>query len=247
MTAAVQLTPALQDYLETIFLLVQQSRVARVRDIAKARDVKAGSVSPALKRLAEAGLVDYAQREFITLTPEGEAEARRVLSRHRILTRFFHEVLLLSAPDADAQACAMEHSLSDDAMDRLVRLFEYLDMCPGSPQGFLAGFHGCIAHHETSAAPEPGCAQRGCTAAVDERGVDELEPGERGRVTHVHAHGPIRQRLLDMGLLPDVEVSVERVGPGGSPLWIRLDGSQLALRQEEANAVRVRAGEASHA
>jgi Fe2+ transport system protein FeoA len=37
-----------------------------------------------------------------------------------------------------------------------------------------------------------------------------------------------------MGMLPGVDVQVERVAPMGDPLWIRLKGIQLALRREEA-------------
>ena len=56
------LSSSLEDYLETIYRLIGSRSVARVRDIAKARDVKPASVSPALKRLQDLGLVDYVQR-----------------------------------------------------------------------------------------------------------------------------------------------------------------------------------------
>ena len=81
------LTPALEDYLETIFELQRSGKVARVRDIAAARNVKAGSVSPAMRRLADLGLIKYRQRDYIDLTEEGEFAARRVMSRHRVLLR----------------------------------------------------------------------------------------------------------------------------------------------------------------
>jgi Fe2+ transport system protein FeoA len=71
------------------------------------------------------------------------------------------------------------------------------------------------------------------------KSLSELTPGRPGRVTQVNGHGGIRQRLLDMGVLPNVEVEVQRVAPSGSPVWIRLEGSQLALRRAEADAVLV--------
>ena len=46
------MSPALEDYLETIYLLVQEHGFARVKDIARARDVKAATVSVALRKLA---------------------------------------------------------------------------------------------------------------------------------------------------------------------------------------------------
>jgi Fe2+ transport system protein FeoA len=72
--------------------------------------------------------------------------------------------------------------------------------------------------------------------------VSDLAPGESGRVTRVNGKGAIRQRLLDMGILPDVSIRVGRIAPAGDPLWIRLQGFQLSLRRAEADAVFVIAG-----
>ena len=275
------LTRSLEDYLETIYLLIRERKLARVRDIASARGVKAGSVSPALKRLHELGLINYVRREYIDLTADGELAARRVFARHKLLTRFFAEVLSMPAEQADAEACGLEHSLSDEGMDRLVRFFEFLAVCPGRRE-LLASFQHCgmmqadgsscnpscalaAAGTQPRARPsggqpgpgqaqrEPGLARRARssspglgkplgnlgTGAPAERSLYELKPGELGRVTHVHAEGGIRQRLLDMGLLPNVLVEMQRAAPSGTPVWIRLEGSQIALRKAEAQSVLV--------
>jgi DtxR family Mn-dependent transcriptional regulator len=236
------LTSALEDYLETIYELLRLHPVARVKDIARERQVKAGSVSPALKRLSELGLVDYVQREYVTLTPEGERQARRVFARHTLLTRFFEEILQMEAKAAEAQACAMEHSLSDEGMDRLVRFFEFLTFCPNRPPGFLEMFHQCSLVHEHTTHCSTHCdarARRACRTARHSMSLVDLAPGERATVAQVGARGAVRQRLLDMGMLPAAEIEVERVAPTGDPVWIRLGGTQLALRRAEAASVRV--------
>ena len=74
---------------------------------------------------------------------------------------------------------------------------------------------------------------------LDLRRVSDLSPGERGSVRQVNGGGAIRQRLLDMGILPDVLIEVERVAPAGDPLWIKSQGLQLSLRRAEADAVIV--------
>ena len=71
--------------------------------------------------------------------------------------------------------------------------------------------------------------------------VFDLTPGQRGIVSSVVARGSIRQRLLDMGILPEAIVQVERLAPTGDPIWIRLHGTQLALRRQEAESVIVSA------
>lgn len=65
----------------------------------------------------------------------------------------------------------------------------------------------------------------------------DLKPGQSGKVLHVNAEGAVRQRLLDMGLVPNVIIRLERVAPVGDPVWVSLDGSQMALRRKEAATV----------
>ena len=69
--------------------------------------------------------------------------------------------------------------------------------------------------------------------------VSDLMPGQEGKVRQVKATGAIRQRLLDMGLLPNRVIRMERLAPTGDPVWISLQGSQLALRRKEAQAVLI--------
>ena len=143
MTAAdrLELSASLEDYLETIYTLIQEKKVARVRDIARARGVKAGSVSPAMRRLADLGLLKYEQREYIDLTEEGERQAFRVVTRHRLLTRFLVDVLRMGPDAAESDACAMEHNMSDEAMTRLTGLVEFLLEHPDVSGELLHRFH----------------------------------------------------------------------------------------------------------
>jgi len=240
--ATLPLSGALEDYLETVFLEVRRNGFARVRDIAKAREVKSSSVSVALGRLAELGLVTYAQREYVGLTVEGMEAARRVLARHELLARFFREILQMEAEAAEREACAMEHTLSPEAMDRLVRFFEFLHVCPEGRTAWLERFHACSLVQSPAVAcatPCPGRSADPATGAATAVPLSTLEPWQPARVRQVTATGAVRRRLLDLGLLPDAGLRVERVAPTGDPMWIELAGSQLALRRREADSVLV--------
>ncbi len=237
-TMSGQLTIALEDYLETIFLLQQDRPYARVKDIARERNVKPGSVSPALKRLAAMGLIKYSQREYIQLTESGEAQARRVFAKHQLLTRFFEDVLQVDPEIAEADACAIEHSLSDATMDGLVRFFEFLSICPDAADVIIGRLHTCERLHDGG---------HDCTACRNRTFLGsgrvptfpllELEPGKSARIARVNTKGPVRQRLLDMGMLPQVEVEMVRTTLAGDPIWILCQGSQIALRRKEAAAI----------
>jgi len=230
-SSTAQMSSPLEDYLETIYLLVQEHGFARVKDIARARDVKPATVSLALRKLAEGELVNYERREYIGLTQKGEAAARRILTRHRLLSRFFEEILLMPAGAAGEQACAMEHCLTDVAMDRMVRFFEFLGNCPTA----IAAFHRCPLGTRADA-----CATCSSRTDLGSRTLADLKPGQRAVVTQINATGALRQRLLDMGILPETPVELERSGLGGEPLWIRCQGARLALRRTEAATIRLR-------
>lgn len=236
------LTPALEDYLETIFRLVGESGFARVGDIARARDVRPGSVTPAMKRLDELGLITYSQREQIGLTARGESTARRIYAKHQILTRFFRNILKLPPDIAERDGCAVEHALSPETVDQLVRLFEYMEVCPEGKE-YLERFSTCPAVHPS----QPACPFECSHLPVEQKegrplmSIATLKPGQRGRVRQVNCQGAVRQRLLDMGILPGVHLKLARIAPAGDPVWIQLQGYELALRKSEASQVSVEA------
>lgn len=232
------LTASLEDYLETIYELHRERDYARVRDIAKARNVKAGSVSPAMKRLADLGLIRYVQRDYIGLTEAGLVSARRVYARHQLLTRFFGQILGLAGEEARKNACAMEHNLTPEAMDRLARFLEFTHVCPGG-RHIVDLFNDCSIPDSADPIGFCHCGEEQTAPRVALKRVSDLAPGQVGTITRVSGTGAIRQRLLDMGILPNVPVEMERVAPGGDPMWIRMQGFQLSLRRSEADAVLV--------
>jgi DtxR family Mn-dependent transcriptional regulator len=125
MAATQQLSASLEDYLETIYHIVQDKQAARAKDIVERMGVHNSSVTQALRSLSDKGLVNYAPYDLVTLTDEGLGVARDVVDRHRSLRSFLMEVLGLDEERAEADACRMEHDISEEALDRLRRLMEY--------------------------------------------------------------------------------------------------------------------------
>lgn len=125
------LSESLEDYLEAIYHLVQEKKVARVRDIAARKGVKMSSVVGALRRLSAEELIHYRAREYVELTEAGEDLAKKVVSRHEFLTKFFVEVLGVDDETADQEACSIEHVVNKDTMVRMRRMVGYVKQCPG--------------------------------------------------------------------------------------------------------------------
>ena len=69
--------------------------------------------------------------------------------------------------------------------------------------------------------------------------LTDLKPGQRGTISKVGGSGQIRRRILDMGVVPQTEVGVERVAPLGDPIEVRIKGYHLSLRKEEAANIYV--------
>ena len=135
-----QLSESLEDYLEIIYTLAQENRVARVKDIAIAKKVKMSSVTSALRRLNKAGLVNHEAREFVGLTPAGEDLAIRLLKRHKFLTSFLVDILRVDPKTAAKDACSMEHALSQKTMSRLYGFSEYLQSSRDGLKDMLKSF-----------------------------------------------------------------------------------------------------------
>jgi len=69
--------------------------------------------------------------------------------------------------------------------------------------------------------------------------LDQLRPGQRGRVVALAGGDALVQRLLEMGLFEGEEVEVIGFSPLGDPMEVRLRDYRLSLRRSEASRVQV--------
>lgn len=67
----------------------------------------------------------------------------------------------------------------------------------------------------------------------------KLLPGSRGRITGIGAIGPLKRRLMDMGVLVGEVVQVEKIAPLGDPIEITVKAYKLSLRKQEAEGIAV--------
>lgn len=72
------------------------------------------------------------------------------------------------------------------------------------------------------------------------RKLSQLPLGNRGIVSHLTADGPVRRRLLDLGLVEGAKVEVIRRSLAGDPTAYLIKGAVIALRKEEADHVYIK-------
>ena len=107
-----------EDYLEAILILRERQGAVRSIDVVRQLELTKPSVSVAMKRFRENGYIEMDGDGFITLLPPGEEIAQRIYSRHKLLTRFLM-LLGVSEETASADACKMEHDLSDETFEKI--------------------------------------------------------------------------------------------------------------------------------
>ncbi|NLJ74535.1 MAG: ferrous iron transport protein A [Firmicutes bacterium] len=70
--------------------------------------------------------------------------------------------------------------------------------------------------------------------------LNQLPAGKLGVVLCITAEGPIRRRMLDLGLVPGTIVKTLRSSPAGNPTAYLIRGSVIAFRSNTANQVLIR-------
>ncbi|MCP4721524.1 MAG: metal-dependent transcriptional regulator [Desulfobacteraceae bacterium] len=130
MTKENKLSESLEDYLETILELQTNNTVARSKDIAEKMDIKRGSVTGMLKKLAAQNFINYEPYGYVTLTPSGKKIAKEIEARHVFLKDFLFRVLGVDEQTADATACRMEHAMNKQIFKKFKIFVQKVDSCP---------------------------------------------------------------------------------------------------------------------
>ena len=107
-----------EDYLEVILVLQKQKGVVRSVDVARHLGVSKPSVCHAVATLREGGFLLMDEDNFLHLTDAGCEVAEQVYEKHR----FFTQRLIAAGVDpktAEADACRIEHVISDESFQRL--------------------------------------------------------------------------------------------------------------------------------
>ena len=123
------MTMALQEsgemYLETIYVLSKKQGAVRSLDIAEYMDFSKPSVSRAVKLLREGEYITVDKSGYIALTKSGESVAVKIFERHTFLRNLLIDIGV-DEKTASADACKLEHSISDVSFEALKNYIQNL-------------------------------------------------------------------------------------------------------------------------
>ena len=239
-----RLSSAMEDYLEAIYQLEKERRIARVRDIARRLGVKMSSVSSALKSLNSRGLISYDPHQYITLTERGIAKAKEIVRRHEVLKRFLSNVLQLEDDAAEDNACSMEHQLDPEVIDRLVGLAQFVETCPVDQTRWLEGLRdscedctSCLTTAKKKlldrAKAQRAALAKGMTLAAADLGSQVI-------VESVKGPAKFRKELSMQGLESGTIAQIEDKQPEAGTLHLNVKGYHVSVTQAEASKILVK-------
>ena len=116
-----KLSASLEDYIEVIYNSIKYNESVKAVDIARELNVSRASVTEALNKLSDKGLINYGRYQTITITDMGVKIARDVVNRHSSLSSFFENVLGAAPSDAEENACRIEHVISTESFAAIKR------------------------------------------------------------------------------------------------------------------------------
>ena len=69
--------------------------------------------------------------------------------------------------------------------------------------------------------------------------LKDAKVGETVRVKKLYGEGPVKRRIMDMGITRGVDLHVRKVAPLGDPMELNVRGSELSVRKAEAEMIEV--------
>lgn len=215
---------AVEDYVKAIQRTARgPRRSASTTGVAEALGVTPGSASAMFKRLAELKLVVHVPYQGVTLTPEGQRLALRIIRRHRLLETFLVETLGMPWDRVHVEADRLEHHLSDELEQRIAASLGEPTVDPhGDP----------IPDADLTMPPEDTVLLR------------EMEVGQAGEIASVSdANSQMLRYLSEVARLgPGTAFVVQDKQPFAGPLILRVGERSVVLGAPLAAAVHVRPG-----
>jgi len=204
-----QASPATEEYLQAVYTLADEGGQVIGARLAEFLRISPAAVSEMVHRLEREGLLQLDERKEVRLTDSGFSAASRVVRRHRLAERMLVDLLGYEWWKTHEEAERIEHAMSEEMEERLVRVLGDPQTCP----------HGN---------PMPGTKPRAT------RPLERLTVGERATVERIpdqFEHEPGFLEYLDtQGVRPGVTLEMIEQRPG--LLRVAVNGTARSIRPD---------------
>ncbi len=211
----------LEDYLEKIFEFEIEGIEPTITGLAGRLGITKGATTLSVKRMVSLGLLNHEHYGQLQLTEEGYKRGLEIYRRHKHLSFLFSEMLGIPRKEAEAVACAMEHSMREESEQRLLAFAEFYCTSRRNREEWTERLQQAIESH--SCLPRP---------------LPLLAPGEKARIIRITALNPVREKLLSEGLFPDNAITFLQMTREGIARLI-LGERQISVKRGEAASIWV--------
>ncbi|WP_433710669.1 metal-dependent transcriptional regulator [Nocardia sp. CA-084685] len=217
-TIAPELTSVAQDYLKVIWTAQEWSQEkVSTKLLAERIGVSASTVSEAVRKLADQGLVEHARYGSITLTEHGRRAAVAMVRRHRLIETFLVNELGYGWDEVHDEAEVLEHAVSELLMARIDAKLGYPDRDP----------HGDPIPSVDGAVPTPPARQ-----------LSDFHAGESGHVARISDSDPDMLRYFDsVSIALDTPIVVVERRDFAGTIAIRIGDRTIDLGRPAAEAI----------
>jgi DtxR family Mn-dependent transcriptional regulator len=125
-----QATVAEEEYLQTIFWLMEAGLPITGANMARAMQLSPPTVHEMIKRLERDGYVTRSEDKILHLTEQGRIEAEQITRRHRMIERFLTDVLGIPWDEVHEEAERLEHAMSPVLEERMRAAIGEANTCP---------------------------------------------------------------------------------------------------------------------
>lgn len=204
-----------EDYLSVIYKTADSNGIIKANQIAEKLNVSGAAVTDMLRKLSKAGYVDYKRYKGIKLTRSGEEFARSMVRRHRIWEVFLHQIVGLPWDKVHSEAENLEHSSSDELINRLEEMLDYPEFDP----------HGDPIPDRNGKMPKGNLGTP----------LSTIEPGNLVKVNRVHDFdSSFLQYITNIGIELNKEVTVLDTLEFDHSLLIEVNKKQTSISNKVA-------------
>ncbi len=212
-----QLSPAVQDTLKYIYLLLQRTGNATNQALAEKLNVKPATVTKMLKHLARLEFVIYEPYHGVWLTDSGRKVALEVIRHHRLLELYLFRKLGFTWDEVHNEAESLEHVISEKLEQRIA---EDLGDVRTDPHGHPVPTEDGQIHEEDSDI------------------LSNHSVGDRLRIIKVMDDDSEALRYIgSLGILPGFSVEILHKAPFEGPIKIKVDSNVREITPKLASMI----------
>lgn len=205
-----------QNLLEAIYEIEALNGKARLTDVAAKLEFSKSRANQEVKKLKSMGLVIEGKYGPLQLTELGKFEAEKVVFTHQLIKTFLISILNVEENIAEKDACAIEHSISEETIQAIVNQLKKIT--------------DSIDKFSLKEAEE---------YLIRKKRLSELKINQKAKILKIQGGHKMKKRLMEMGVIKGEIIQLIGIAPFGDPLEFAINDFRFSLRLKKIDNIIV--------